>query len=189
MNISLRTSLSIISLGLITLSSLNIPLLANPVPPSLISQNTKAKSETLTKAEIQTIIDSIEKARKEDDVDGVLKHVAPFIHSRVSVELEKQTIIFELDGLAEHRQYLSETYDFIENRKILDRQVDIRIAQDGQMAVALIYEEVEYITDEGGSILTESVDTLRFGLVNGQPMVVSATLKGWLAPTPSQSRK
>ena len=130
------------------------------------------------------MIDSIERARKDDDIEGVLQHVAPFIHSTVSVELERQSITFGLDGLDEHRAYLSETYELIKNRNILDRKTDIRVSQDGKMAIVVIYEEIEYITDEGDNILTESFDTLRFGMVNGQPMVVSATLKGWLAPTP-----
>ncbi|MGK7933100.1 MAG: hypothetical protein AB4041_16940 [Microcystaceae cyanobacterium] len=179
----LRTSLSLISLCFLTNFSLNIPLLANPVAPSLIAQAVKAETDTLTKEGIQTVLDSVETARKANDVEGILKHLAPFIHSTVSVELERQTVIFSLDGLTEHQAYLTETYEFIETRKILDRRVDIRISQDGKMGIVVIYEEIEYTTDEGANILTESVDTLRFGLVNGEPMVVSATLKGWLSPT------
>jgi hypothetical protein len=187
MPISLKFALGTISLCLLTASSVNLPVFADAIPDFFLVQNTDNASEQLTKENIQNVLNMMETARKQADVEGVLKHIAPFAHSTVTTEIDDDLIVLTLDGTAEHRDFLTEIYQTIDNRSILNKQMDIRLSPDGQMAIVVIQEEREYMTEDGENFLSESVDTLRFGLVNGQPMVVSATLKGWLAPIPSSN--
>lgn len=185
MTLSLPSTLSIASLCLLTLTSLNSPILANTEHPSVIAQNMTTSSQKFTEESIKNVLTMMEKAREQKNPEDVLKYIAPFAYSIVTVDVNNNTIILTLEGIEEHRDFLSETYGDIKDRKILNRQVDVRLSTDQQMGIAVIQEQIEYVTPKGDKFLSSSVNTLRFGLVNGQPMVVSATLKGWLSPTMS----
>ncbi len=179
-----RSSLGILSLCLLTALSVHLPVFADSIQDTLRVQNTDSVSGQLTEESIKNALAMMEKAREQKDVKMVLKYIAPFAYSTVITEVDNTVITINLNGELEHQEFLSNTYQKIKNRKILDRRVDIRILDDGQMGIAVVREEKEYTTENGDNFLSQSVDTLRFGLVNGQPMVVSTTLKGWLAPTP-----
>ncbi|WP_036484088.1 hypothetical protein [Myxosarcina sp. GI1] len=139
----------------------------------------------LTAENIRQVLTQIQDAGEQENVDEILEHVAPFAHSEVSLNMGNTLLTTTVVGIEEHRNLLTQSYNRFKNRKTLEQKVDISVSTDGEFGIATVYRLREVTNQEGTRLLSGSINTLRFGMVNEKPTIVSATLEGWLSERPS----
>jgi hypothetical protein len=139
----------------------------------------------LTAENISQVLTQIQQAGEQQDIEAILEHVAPFAHSEVSLTTGNTILTTTINGIEEHRNLLSQSYDRYTNRQTLNQEVDISVSADGEYAIANVYRLREVTNKQGTRLLSGSINTLRFGMVNERPTVVSATLEGWLSERPA----
>lgn len=157
-----------------------IPVLAAPVEQP-VAQAVTRKSNQITEEDIREVLKEIQAAREREDIEGVLKFIAPFAHSEVTVESDGGTLTVNLDGKDEHRAVFAKMNAQIQERRDINNRTAITISPDGELGTATIFRVREYITQNGTRFLSAGTDTIRFALINNRPMVVSTTIRGWLA--------
>ncbi|TVP65383.1 MAG: hypothetical protein EA342_14445 [Leptolyngbya sp. LCM1.Bin17] len=79
---------------------------------------------------------------------------------------------------------LEQTFDQVQGRDSLRNYVAIDIIDDN-FGIAKIYQMENFETSAGESLIAASQTVLRFGQVNGQVLVTSATVDGWISPRPT----
>lgn len=206
MNGRWRQNLLIISLLLLGSSS-NVPALAaptekantdtlsSPLTGTVSTSNFKqaqaeeqlAEESTgqLSAENIRQVLTQIQEAGDQQNVEGILEHVAPFAHSEVSLNMEDTVLTTTVDGIEEHRNLLSQSYSRFTNRKTLEQKVDISVSTDGEFGIVTVYRLREVTNAQRKRLLTGSINTLRFGIVNEKQTIVSASIEGWISERPS----
>lgn len=177
--------------GFLTVCLINsvasLPIMATPLNSSN-PQTVAQATNKLTEPAILKILEEMKMAQEKEDIAGMLKYVAPFTHTEVTVETTNGRVTVNLLGTDEHRTLLERAAQIRNASKILAETVQVDVAENGDFAVAEVYTLREITTDQGARIMTASNDTLRFGMINNQPMVVSATLNGWLSVIPTDAK-
>ncbi|MFQ4135956.1 hypothetical protein PGN35_006505 [Nodosilinea sp. PGN35] len=163
-----------------------IPLSAKAmpiVPPVEVSQATAQ----LTEADVQVVIDRLQTARNNRDVEGTLELIAPFAVTVVTVEAGNglSTVTTRLEGMNDHRQMLEQTFSQVQTRESLRNYVTIDMIDDN-FGIAKIYQMENLATTAGDTWIAASQTVLRLGRVDGQVLVTSATVDGWISARPSQ---
>lgn len=189
--------------GSISISTLAAPLerLDKPtfssrsIESSINSDFMQAQAETeglteestgqLTAENIGQVLTQIQEAGDQQNVEAILEHVAPFAHSEVSLNMGNTILSTTVVGIEEHRNLLSQSYNRFSDRQTLNQEVDISVSADGEYGIATVFRLREVTSPEGTRLLSGSINTLRFGMVDRRPTIVSATLEGWLAERPS----
>jgi hypothetical protein len=162
-----------------------MPAIANPkpqAPPLLVAQ----PSGQLTEENIRQVLTEIESALTKKNIEDVLKFVAPFVYSEVTVESNDRTLVTRLEGKAELRDLLKEIFTRTRESKVMERQTKIKITSDGQLGIATITTVKEIATLDKKRYFESSTDTIRFAWLDNQPTIVAVTIKGWLAERPAQ---
>ncbi|MGV2829465.1 hypothetical protein [Myxosarcina sp. GI1(2024)] len=204
MNGKWQQNLIVIGLLLIGSSSTSISTLAAPLeriekstfPSRLIESSIKqaqAETEELTKEStgqltaenIGRVLTQIQEAGDQQNVEAILEYLAPFAHSEVSLNMGNTILTTTVNGIEEHRNLLAQSYNRFSDRQTLNQEVDISVSADGEYGIATVYRLREVTSQEGTRLLSGSINTLRFGMVNQRPTIVSATLEGWLSERPS----
>jgi hypothetical protein len=165
---------------LVNLSMAQIPAISFPIKsshPQTIAQATNK----LTEPAIRQILEEMKMAQEKEDIATMLKYIAPFTYTEVTVETANGRLTVNVLGTAEHSELLERAAQIRSTSRILAETVEVNLAENGEFAVAEVYTLREITTDQGATIMSASNDTLRFGIVNNQPMVVSANLSGWLS--------
>ncbi|MGF1518466.1 MAG: hypothetical protein ACFCVB_11760 [Nodosilinea sp.] len=113
--------------------------------------------------------------------------MAPFAVTVVTVEAGNglSTITTHLEGVEAHRQMLEQSFSQIQSWESLRNYVTIDIIDDN-FGIAKIYQMENFETAAGESWIAASQTVLRLGRVDGQVLVTSATVDGWIAARPSQ---
>ncbi|HHP7232943.1 MAG TPA: hypothetical protein ACFCUY_19075 [Xenococcaceae cyanobacterium] len=192
--------LAILSLLILSSIDLNLAALAVPKDQSLKLQSSPSNIEStssrhfkqaqadlnrLTEANIRQVLTLIQTAGNQQDIAEILQYVAPFAHSEISLNLGNSILTTSVNGTEEHRNLLAQTYNKFKERNTINEKVDILVSADGEFAIATVYRIREVTDEQGKQFISGSVNTLRFGMVNEQPMIVSAALEGWLSERPS----
>jgi hypothetical protein len=148
--------------------------------------NLAQATTSLTEANIQAVIERLEAARNSRDVEGTLALIAPFAVTVVTVESGNglSTVTTRLEGVDAHRQMLEQTFGEVQGRERLRGYVAIDVINDS-FAIAKIYQMENFETSAGETLIAASQTVLRFGRVNGQVLVTSATVDGWISPRPT----
>jgi molybdopterin-binding protein len=162
-----------------------MPAIANPEPPTAILLAAQPVGP-LTEENIRPVLTAMGNALTQKEMDGVLKFVAPFVHTEVTVESSEGTQITSFEGKEGLRDLLQAIYARIKNSTVVNQQIKIDITAGGEVGIATI-STVEAITTENGNrYYSSSTDTLRFAWLNNQPTIVSMTINGWLAERPAE---
>lgn len=183
---SIKSKFIVCSALAFCLTTAAIPLSAKAIavaPPREVAQaNTQ-----LTEANIQAVIDRLQAARNNRDVEGTLELIAPFAVTVVTAESGNglSTITTHLDGVEAHRQMLEQSFSQIESRESLKNYVTIEIIDDN-FGLAKIYQLENFETSTGEAWIAASQTVLRLGRVDGQVLVTSATVDGWISARPAQ---
>lgn len=168
------------------LPTVAIPLSAKAItiaPPVEVAQATAQ----LTEANVQAVIDQLQAARNNRDVDGTLELMAPFAVTVVTVESGNglSTVTTHLEGVEAHRQMLEQSFSQVQSRESLKNYVTIDIIDDN-FGIAKIYQMENFETSAGEAWIAASQTVLRLGRVDGQVLITSATVDGWISARPSQ---
>lgn len=164
-----------------------LPAIATPLNsanPQIVAQATNK----ITEPAVLKILEEMKMAQEKEDIATMLKYIAPFTNTEVTVETANGRITVNVLGTNEHRELLERAAQIRNASRILAETVEVNVAANGEFAVAEVYTLREITTDQGATIMTASNDTLRFGMINNQPMVVSANLNGWLSVLPAGTR-
>ncbi|WOD37056.1 hypothetical protein [Nodosilinea sp. E11] len=164
-----------------------IPVSVKAMPVALPTEVAQATAP-LTEANIQAVINLLQAARNNRDVEGTLELMAPFAVTVVTVEAGNglSTITTHLEGVDAHRQMLEQSFNQVQTRESLRNYVTIDIIDDN-FGIAKIYQMENFETSEGEAWIAASQTVLRLGRVDGQVLVTSATVDGWIAARPSQN--
>jgi ketosteroid isomerase-like protein len=174
-----------LALCLLSGGTIAMPAIANPNPSSVRLLAVQPANQ-LTEENIRQVLTAIDKALTQKDLEGVLKFVAPFVYTEVTVESSEGTQVTPLEGKDELRNLLKAIYARIKNSNVVNQQTKIDITASGELGVATITTIEAIATEDGNRYYASSTDTLRFAWLNNQPTIVSMTIKGWLAERPAE---
>lgn len=176
------------------------PAIANPLSPfpaSLLAQvqspasrpasspASSPESSQLTEANIRKVLAFMQSAQNQENLADLLKHVAPFVSSEITITGENGSTTVILDGIEKHRMLLKDLFSRIKTREVLSQDVNVRLSDDGNVGIATIYTVKAVTTEEGQSFIASDIDTLRFAWLNNQPTLISFQSKGWFSEAPA----
>jgi hypothetical protein len=169
----------------LTTAAIPLSVKAMPIAPPIDVAQTTAQ---LTEANVQAVIDLLQAARNNRDIEGTLDLIAPFAVTVVTVNASNglSTITTHLEGVDAHRQMLEKSFGHVQNRESLRNYVTIDIIDDN-FGIAKIYQMETLETSAGEAWIAASQTVLRLGRVDGQVLVTSATVDGWMSLRPSRN--
>lgn len=179
---SLLTVLAVIGLAQGSVMALPVRTLAETKPTT--SQTTVPCTDKLTKENIQAVLDQLAAAREKNDVEGMLKFLAPFVISSVTLDRDNTSTTFTLEGIDAHRDFLQDSVGKIKNREELGKRVNIKFINE-KMAIVNSFSLKNITTKEEGKFVMSDVNVMRFAWIDGKPMITSMEIKGWLAQRPA----
>ncbi|HIK13802.1 MAG TPA: hypothetical protein IGS53_00645 [Leptolyngbyaceae cyanobacterium M33_DOE_097] len=169
--------------------SLTLTVIPSSVEATPVVSSTKVAqaSTQITEANVQSVVKQLQAARVSEDIEGTLKLLAPFAVTDVTVQTGNgiTTVITHLEGTAAHRQMLEQSFGKVQSRKVLKNYVTINIISN-DFGMAKIYQIENLETQDGKSFVAASETILRLGRVDGQVLITSATVEGWISERPSQ---
>lgn len=168
----------------LTAAVMPLPVKAIPSPPPMEFAQATAQ---LTEDTVQAVVDQLQAARSNKDVEGTLALIAPFAVTEVTVKTGNglSTVTTRLEGMDAHRQMLEQSFSQVQNRESLENYVTIDVIDDS-FGIAKIYQMETFETPEGQAWIAASQMVLRLGRVDGQVLITSATVDGWISARPSQ---
>ncbi|BFM38422.1 hypothetical protein [Synechocystis sp. LKSZ1] len=158
--------------------ALPLPSPANPIAQA--TSNTNALSEEA----IRQMMAKIEQAEQKEDIKTLMSFLAPFIVSEITVTTDEQTTTRTLEGLGEHQDLLQSSYNRVAKREVLEKNTQIRLTEDGQLAIVKRRSLRDVTTEDKKKFLSFSEDTIRVAMIGGQPKIVSIRSEGWLEERP-----
>jgi ketosteroid isomerase-like protein len=162
-----------------------VPAIANTQTQSVILLAEQPSSQ-LNEDNIRQVLTNLEKAIAQEDVEGVLKFVAPFVYTEIMAESDGGTITKNLEGKNELQTLLKEIFARVRNSTVINQQTKIEITADGQVGIATISMIEKLTTEDGKPYFSSTTDTIRFAWLNNQPTIVSMKIDGWIAERPTQ---
>lgn len=178
-------ALSVLAFGLAT-AAMPLSVKAMPGASSLLVAQTNTQ---LTEESVEAVVSQLQAARANQDVEAFLELLAPFVVTVVTVEAGNglSTVTTRLEGVDAHRQMLEQSFSQVQNRASLENDVTIDVI-DENFGIAKIYQMENFETSEGEEAwIAASQTVLRLGRVDGQVLVTSATVDGWIAARPPQN--
>ncbi|MGK7881008.1 MAG: hypothetical protein AB4060_13040 [Crocosphaera sp.] len=171
--------------NVITGLTVTIPVITyaqTPNPRILIAQETKELDEEM----IRQAMDAINEAENREDIDAMLKFLAPFSISEITVEYKGNILTTNLEGVNAHRRMLKDTFALVKQRETINDYMTVRITPDGQVGVVtrVIFENLT--TKDDQSFIVSGTDIIRFAIINNQPKIISVKSQGWLEPRPTE---
>ncbi|MDJ0728897.1 MAG: nuclear transport factor 2 family protein [Crocosphaera sp.] len=150
--------------------------------PLLIAQEIKQLDEEM----IRQAMEAINQAENREDIDAMLKFLAPFSISEITVEYKGNILTTNLEGINAHRRMLKNTFALVKEREILNDYMTVRITPDGKIATVtrVIFENLT--TKDEQKFMVSGTDILRFALIDNQPKIISVKSQGWLEPKPTE---
>lgn len=161
---------------------------ANPVRknnPLLVAQETQ---NDLTEESLNQIMTQIEKAEMEENIQGILEYLSPYIISTITVEIDNQKIITYLEGKDEHEAFLNNSFNNVKSRKIISSYTTTKINDSGDMALLTRVRAREVDTGKGDRYLSLSTDKIRFAMIDNKPKIINIESSGWLEPISAQAQ-
>lgn len=142
--------------------------------PAFIKQS---RGSGIRESEIRNILDAMEAAASQKDVDGILKYMAPTITIKITVQLGSRAQSISLTR-EQYRQYLQQGFQATQTRRGNYTNLKIQIAPNGKTATAS-YTLVEEATLEGqsGTFKSTAQETVKFERIKGQLLETAVTSK------------
>jgi len=135
---------------------------ANPIvknQPLLLTQETQTG---LTEENLNQIMSAIEKAEIEENIAGILKYLAPYVVTSVTVEIDNQKITTSVEGKDEHEGFLNNSFKSVKDRKTISSYTTTKINDSGEIALLTRVRAREVDTETGNRYLSLSTDKIRF---------------------------
>ncbi|NMF84507.1 hypothetical protein [Nodosilinea sp. P-1105] len=168
----------------LTTASISLPVKAMSASPSVELAQAAAQ---MTEGNVQAVIDQLEAARANQDVERILDLIAPFAVTVVTIKAGSglSTITTHLEGIYAHQRILEQSFRQVQSRESLENYITIDIIDDN-FGIAKIYQMENVETLEGEAWIAASQTVLRLGRVDGQVRITSATVDGWISARPSE---
>lgn len=147
--------------------------------PLLLAQETQNE---LTEEMLNEIMTKIETAEKEENLQGILQYLAPYVLTSVTVDLDQRKVTTFIEGKEQHEEYLNNSFKNIKSRKIISSYSTTQINGNGQMALVTRVRARELDTENGNRYLSLSTDKIRFAMINNEPKIINVESSGWLEP-------
>ncbi len=143
-----------------------------PLPTSTphVEPEGQSSAPGLTENRITAVLEKLDRAANERDVEGILMHIAPDAVLHVSVEGPQQTpqrLVLTRD---QYGAILQQGFDVADDYGFLRRTNRIQVAPDGQRA-EVESRTLENTTTGGRTTQAESVETTTIELRDGRPMI------------------
>jgi hypothetical protein len=173
--------------GLIMSQSISLASIAQPSSAVLEDQSSVVgeKTSSLTQEIIDSIMKSIEKAEKEENVEQILELLAPHVFSSVTVELEDLTVTKVIEGKKAHHEFLTKSFTEVQEREVIRSYVTSKITSDNQFATVTRIKASDVDTDDGKSFFSVSTDKIRFAIIDNKPQIINIQIEGWLEQRPN----
>ena len=179
-----RASSLLVSLLLsgMMLSSRATDATAHQVPDFIKQSRTPTVRENqISESQIRSILNAMETAANQKNVDGILKYMSPNITITITVQLGTGAQRLSLTR-EQYRQYLQQGFETTERRSGKYTNLKVQIAPNGQTATAT-YTLVEEATLKGqpGTFTSTSQETVKFERIKGQLLETAATSSSTIA--------
>lgn len=144
---------------------------AHPVP-DFIKQS---RTPTVRESQIRNILNAMETAANQKDVDGIVKYMAPNIIIKMTLKLGTGSQQLSLSR-AQYQQYLQQGFETTQRYSSKYTNLKIKIAPNGKTGTAA-YMLVEEATVKGlpGTLVSTSQETIKFERIKGQILATAAT--------------
>lgn len=152
------------------------PLPQHSVPPLAQTSNTGFIDQ------VKTAMETIQQAEKNEDTETMLKFLAPYVITRVTVDRGDTQTSTLLEGMERHGEFIKENFTRIKSREILSNYMTVSLNDGGEVATVTRVRSSEIITEDGNRFLSLSTDKIRFAMVDNQPKIVNIESKGWVEP-------
>jgi ketosteroid isomerase-like protein len=163
--------------------------LAEPINPArqLTAQaSVSSNPKKVTEAEISRVGKEIRQAIANEDIDGAIKHLAPFIYSEVQVRTEVGAETNYVSGIEAHRDLIAKAFDKVNETETLSEQNVIRVSDDGNVGMVTTIKLETTTTEDGQAMMIASVEETRFGYVGDQLMVIAHEGRMRVDPRPAE---
>ncbi|MBD2074143.1 nuclear transport factor 2 family protein [Phormidium sp. FACHB-592] len=170
-----RVSILLASLWLgLTLSATCSTVATAQQAPDLIKQS---RTSAMSERQIRDILDAMAKATQQQDVDGIVKYMAPKIAIKMTLRLGKASQQLSLTR-EQYRQYLEQGFALLQRYDSQYKNLKIQIASSGQTGTAT-YTLLEEATLKGqpGTLVSTSQETVKFERLKGQILATAVTSK------------
>ncbi len=166
-----HASLMLLLLGAIVPGTL-VPAATAHQVPDFIKQS---RASGIRESQIRKILDAMEAAASQKDVDGILKYMAPNITIKITVQLGTRAQHITLTR-EQYRQYLQQGFQTTQTRTGKYTKLKIQVAPNGKTATAT-YTLVEEATLVGqpGTFKSTTQETVKFEQIKGQILETAAT--------------
>ncbi len=145
--------------------------------PLLLAKETQNE---LTEEMLNEIMTNLEAAEMEENLQGILQYLAPYVITSVTVDLDERKVTTFIEGKDQHQEYLKNSFQNIKSRKIISSYTTTKINGNGQMALLTRVRSRELNSEEGESYLSLSTDKIRFAMIDNQPKIINVESSGWL---------
>lgn len=176
MNQADRASLILVMLlGAIVPGAVVTAAMAHQVPDFIKQPRRPVRESQIRESQIRSLLDAMETAASQKDVDGIVKYMAPNITIKITVQLGGRAQKINLSR-EEYRQYLQQGFQSTQNRSGQYTNLNIQIAPNGQTATAT-YTLLEEATLAGqpGTLKSTSQETVKFERIKGQLLETAVT--------------
>ncbi|MBL1209380.1 hypothetical protein [Geminocystis sp. GBBB08] len=171
---------SLITSQIITVTNVVKAESFNNLQPMLTAQ----KTPELTEEGIKTVMATIEKAEKEENVEQLMSFLSPYIISSITVESDETTVTTMIEGKQNHEDFLNNNFNGVKQREYINSYFTTKISDDGQMATVTRIRATNITDENGKKYLSISTDKIHFALIDNQPKIINLEIKGWLEERP-----
>lgn len=168
-----------------SLQALSWMLIALCLLSSACSSQQKA---VITRQQVIALLDEMEKAAKNRDIEALISYVSPTAQFKVTIEgfgPPSQTLILNRD---QYREYSTQALNAIETYDFKRGDTVINIEPDGQTAF-VADESFETVTMRGRIISTVIRGTSTLKLEDGKLLLVSSESVGRPIPVPPSAHR
>jgi ABC-type lipoprotein release transport system permease subunit len=155
-------------------SSAFIPIvLAKPSLNSTSQFIAETSENQLTEQRVREFLKNIDKEVFEKNIDAVVKNLAPFIQSKITVEKGSRSVTIELNGIEETRNYLEESIKNIKSTEELDKSLKIEIYPNDNFAIVSRIRTADVTLNDGKRMIISSQGKARVALIDRELKIIA----------------
>jgi hypothetical protein len=127
--------------------------------------------KTITENDVLAIIDEVRRATLDKDIDGVIKHLAPFVIINLSMETPFGIQMTQMSR-DQYKEELQKVYSRATHHEYQCENVKISISDDSRSAIVET-DVIERIVMEGQDVRTKTHEKTVIEIIGGKLLVTS----------------
>lgn len=137
------------------------------------TQSNQSNSPKISEDKVREILNIIDKANEDRNIDEIIKYLAPFVYAEITVKTDDRSFTIKLNGIEEHRRYLEEQLKQVKSSETLKKYYQIRLSPDEQIAFVNTTKLSSITTTDGKRMLVDSDGEARLAFVDGKLQIIS----------------